>query len=81
MVVSRTQNDHRCYLHGVIDRINEYGFLVRSGKCSFFQPSIKYHGFIVDKDGRRPDPQKITAVADMPATTIITLRSFLGLVN
>ena len=43
---------------------------------------IKYLGFIVDKDERRPDPQKITAVADMPApTNIITLRSFLGLVN
>ena len=55
---------------------------MRPGKCSFFQPSIKYLGFIVDKDGRRPDPQKITAVADMSApTNITTLLSFLGLVN
>jgi hypothetical protein len=39
-------------------------------------------GFIVDKNGRRSDPQKITAIADMPApTNITTLRSFLGLVN
>ena len=43
---------------------------------------MKYLGFIVDKDGRRPDPQMITAVADMPTpTNITTLRSFLGLVN
>jgi len=55
---------------------------VRPGKCSFFQPSIKNLIFIVDKDGRRPDPQKISAVADMLApTNITTLRSFLGLLN
>jgi hypothetical protein len=46
-------------------------------------PAInKYLGFIVDKQVLRPDPQKITAVADMSApTNIATLRSFLGLVN
>jgi len=55
---------------------------VRLGKCSFFQPSIKYLGFIVDKGGHRPDPQKITPVADMhPPTNITTLRSFIGLVD
>jgi hypothetical protein len=58
VVVSRSQDDHRRHLHAVFDRINEYGFRVRPGKCSFFQPSIKYLGFIVDKDRRRPDPQK-----------------------
>jgi hypothetical protein len=82
VVVSHSQDDHGCHLHSVFDRINEYGFHMRSGKCSFFQPSIKYLVFIVDKDGRRPDPQKISAVADMPApTNITTLCSFLGLVN
>jgi hypothetical protein len=82
IVVSRSPDDHRRHLHAVFDRINEYGFRVHLGKCSFFQPSIKYLGFIVDKDGCCLDPQKITAVANMPApTNITTLRSFLGLVN
>jgi hypothetical protein len=82
VVVSRSQDDHRRHLHAVFDRINEYGFCMHPGKCSFFQPSIKYLWFIVDKEGHRPDPQNITAVADMPApSNITTLRSFLGLVN
>jgi hypothetical protein len=79
VVVSRSQDDHRRHLHAVLDRIKECGFCVRPGKCSFFQPSIKYLGFVVNKDGHPPDPQKITAVADMPApTNITTLRSLTG---
>ena len=51
------------------------------GKWSF-HPSIKYLGFIVDKDGYRPDPQKVTAATELPVLTeITTLRTFLGLVN
>ena len=70
------------HLCAVFDRINEHGFRVCLGKCPFFQPLVKYLGFIVDKDGRSPDPQNITAVAEMPApTNITTLRSFLGLVD
>jgi len=36
VVASRSQDDHRRHLHAVFDRINEYGFRVRRGKCSFF---------------------------------------------
>ena len=82
IVVSHSQEDHRRHLHAVFDRINDYGFRVRLEKCSFYQTSIKYLGFIVNKEGRRPDPQKASAVANMPApSSITTLRAFLGLVN
>jgi hypothetical protein len=82
VVVSHSEDDPMRHLHAVFNRIHECGFRVCPGKCSFFQPSVKYLGFIVDKGGRRPDPQKITAVANMPApTNVAKLRSFLGLVN
>jgi transposase InsO family protein len=82
IVVSHSQEEHRRHLHSVFDKISEYGFRVRLGKCSFYRPSIKYLGFIVDKDGRRPDPQKVRAIANMPVpSNVTTLRSFLGLVN
>jgi len=82
IVVSRTQQDHTRHLHAVFERINDYGFRVRLGKCSFYQTSIQYLGFVVDKNGRRPDPQKLRAVAKMPAPyNVSTLRSFFGLVN
>jgi hypothetical protein len=52
VVVSSNPDDHRRHLHAVFDRLNECGFRVRLGNYSF-QPSIQYHGFIVDKVGRR----------------------------
>jgi hypothetical protein len=48
-VVSHSQKYHRCHLHAVFDRMNDYGFRVHLRKCSFYQPSIKYLGFIVHK--------------------------------
>ena len=41
---------------------------------------IKYLGHI-DKDGRRPDPERATTIKDMPAPDNVTLQSFLGLAN
>ena len=72
IVVSRSQEDHTRHLHAVFERINDYRFRVRLGKCSFYQTSIQYLGFVVDKDGWRPDPQKLRAVAKKTAPYIHT---------
>ena len=43
---------------------------------------IKYLGHIIDKDGRRPNPERATAIKNMPAPdNVATLQSFLGLAN
>ena len=36
-------------------------------KCDFFMNKIKYLGQIIDKNGRRPDPVRASAIKDMPA--------------
>ena len=39
---------------------------------------IKYLGHIIDKDGRRFDPERATAIKDMPTPdNVTTLHSFL----
>ena len=43
---------------------------------------IKYLGHIIDKDRRRPDTERATAIKDMPASdNVTTLQSFIGLAN
>ena len=43
---------------------------------------IKYLGHIIDRDGRRSDPDQAMVIKDKPApNNITTLQSFLGLAN
>ena len=43
---------------------------------------IKYLGYIIDKVRRRPDPERATAIKNMPAPdNVTTLQSFLRLTN
>ncbi|PIO61946.1 reverse transcriptase [Teladorsagia circumcincta] len=82
IVTGRTYEEHRQNLEALLDRIAEYGFHVRLEKCNFLMPRIRYLGFIIDKDGRRPDPEKIEAIRQMPVPrNIAEVRSFLGMIS
>ena len=66
----------------VFQRLKDYGFTLKSEKCKFLMRSLKYLGIILDKDGQRPDPEKITAILKMPQPSNLTeVRSFLGAIN
>ena len=48
----------------------------------FFMEKIKYLGHIIDKDGRRPDPERAASIKDMSAPDYIaSLQSFLELAD
>ncbi|PIO55445.1 hypothetical protein TELCIR_23168 [Teladorsagia circumcincta] len=82
IVTGTTIDEHNTRLKALFQRIHEYGFRVRLEKCSFLQTGICYLGFIINADGRRPDPSKIEAVRKMPPPRDATkLRAFLGLIN
>ena len=82
IISSKTKELHREHLNKVFVKIQEFGFKVKEAKCDFCMNEIKYLGHIIDKDGRRPDPERDTAIKDMPAPdNVTTLQSFLGLVN
>ena len=48
----------------------------------FIMDKIKYLGHIIDKDGRRPGPERAAAIKDMPVPdNIASLQSFQGQAN
>lgn len=82
LVVGRTPEEHWTRLVKVFERIEEYGFRLRLEKCSFAKPQIEYLGFILSKEGRRPNPEKIKPITDMlPPSNQKELHSFLGTIS
>ena len=82
VISSKTKELHREHLNKVFAQIQEFGFKVKEAKCDFCMNKIKYLGHIIDKDGRRLDPERATAIKDMSAPdNVAILQSFLGLAN
>ena len=82
VICSKTKKLHREHLNKIFAQIREFGFKVKEAKCDFCMNKIKYLGHIIDKDGRRPNPERATAIKDMPTPdNVTTLQSFLGLEN
>ena len=82
LVYGATQEEHDKNLSAVLNRIQEAGLTLNKEKCEFSTKSIKFLGQVVDANGIKPDPDKITAINNMPQPTNTTeLRRFLGMVN
>ncbi|XP_055613639.1 uncharacterized protein K02A2.6-like [Uranotaenia lowii] len=82
LVGGKSEDELNRNVHQVLSQLQDYGFTVRIEKCRFNMRQIKYLGQILDTDGIRPDPDKVSAIAAMPAPhDVPTLRSYLGAVN
>ncbi|KAK6739479.1 hypothetical protein RB195_008142 [Necator americanus] len=59
LVTGRAFGEHNARLEAVLKRIQDYGFRVRLDKCAFLQTEITYLEFVINAQGRLPDPEKI----------------------
>ena len=77
---SQNVEQHKEHVQKVFSIIHEYGLKLKEFKCDFFMEKIKYLEHFIDKNGRRPDPERATAIKNMPAPeNISALQSFLKL--
>ncbi|CAH8589626.1 unnamed protein product [Dicrocoelium dendriticum] len=82
IIMGSTQDELFQRLDDVLQRIKDYGFRLRADKCKFFLKSIKFLGFVINENGRRPDPENIEVIDRLPAPSdVTTLPSFLGMVS
>lgn len=82
LVTGPTISDHLSSLKEVCKRLSENGLTLCKEKCNFFQKSVEYLGFVIDKHGLSTASGKVQAVIDAPVPTNVTqLKAFLGLVN
>lgn len=79
---ANTIDDSIRKLRLVFDRFRQYGLTLNPSKCQFLQPSIKYLGHIVDKNGLKPLPETLISISHFPIpNTVRKLKRFLGLAN
>jgi hypothetical protein len=64
----------------VFERLRRAHLTLKPSKCDLFQPSVTFHGHVIDKDGVHMDPRKIRAVVCRGEPRNPTeVKSFLGL--
>ena len=82
VIHGRDDKEHDQCLHTLMQVAREHGLVFNGEKCAVKQPSIKFFGWIYDRDGAHPDPSKVAAIHNMPAPeTPSQLQKFLGMVT
>ena len=80
LVYSKSEEEHAKHLRFVLQTLRNHQLYAKFSKCEFWLEQVAFLGYVVSKDGIQVDSKKIEAVADWPRpTTIIEIRSFLGL--
>jgi len=81
-VHSENWADHLQHLEAILSKFREVNLKLNPGKCCFAAESIVFLGYVVSKEGAKPDPKKIDAILRFPEpTTVSNVRSFLGLIG
>jgi len=81
-VHSENWEDHLLHFEAVFSKLSEVNLKLNPGKCCFIAESIMFLGYVVSKEGAKPDPKKIGAVLRFPEPmTVTSVRSFLGLMG
>jgi transposase InsO family protein len=75
-------NTHLAILKKVFGQLREAGLTLNHDKCIFGRQELRYLGYVVDKLGLRPDPEKVDAIANYPVPkTPRQIKQFLGVAS
>lgn len=56
---------HLDHLEAVFQRLIAANLKLKSRKCNFFKEHLEFLGYIISKDGLKPDPAKVKAITHM----------------
>ena len=82
MTATMGKERHLAELTALLERFRQFNMRLNLKKCAFFQSTVTYLGYQLDKDGSRPADDKVKAIRDAPEPkTVRDVQSFLGLTN
>ena len=80
LIMSKTFEDHVCLLDRLFRKFIDCGLTLSMEKSRFFCESVPFLGFILTREGIRPNPAKLQAISDFPMPrNKQQLQSFLGM--
>lgn len=82
IICTSTFEKHLEILEKIFERLRDANLTVNLDKCQFCRSSLKFLGYVVDQQGLRTDPEKVSAIVNYPVPTTSTqIRRFLGMVS
>ena len=81
-ITGKNDTEHLKTLDKVLKIVGEKGLKINKDKCQFMLTEISFLGYILSKQGIRPQPEKTKAIKEAPKPeNTQQLRAFLGLIN
>ena len=83
LIITRSSfDDHLTKMSEVLSRLRKAGLRINAAKSFFAEAEIEYLGYVLTREGIKPQPEKISAIlAIKPPNTVKELRKFLGMVQ
>ena len=82
LVYGKDQEEHDERLREVLRRLQKSGLTLNKEKCQFRKNRVSFLGQVVDQSGIQPDPEKVTAIQQVPVPRNVSdIRRFLGMAN
>lgn len=82
IIISNTFEEHLRSLREVARRLKAANLSINLEKSKFCIPELPYLGFVLSRNGVRPNPDKIEAILNFERpSSVRSLRRFLGMVN
>ena len=72
IIYAKTHEEHEDKVPRIYERLSKAGLCLQIDKCEFLTPEVTYLGHKIGSYGVRPDPGKVTAVANFPVPKNVT---------
>ena len=66
IIVTERYEKHKKYLVLVLERLVNAGLTINRRKCVFCKPQVRCLGVLVNREGKRPDPEKVAPINKYP---------------
>ena len=82
LIFSKTAEEHLQHLELVIERLYRAELYANVKKCEFFKPELEFLGFLVNNEGIRMNPARVTTISEwLRPQTYRDIQVFLGFCN